>query len=615
MDHFGKQPKFEIRPIIEQKPFESPAVRAFFKKWCEINDSIQPQIVTRSLWEQGGLGGFLEKRPDGKQTLCIPEDLQLWEMIGVMETVDHDTFATQPERRDEKKEELLALSRTFENAGVYIAKRLDSVHEGKEIARALAEEFYAYGQSLASGKKSREEVATGEIAEHKLSPEDVAEVDRFLAGGTLYASRRARAEKAAVGNPSQMDEFYEAERQKTLTQFFRASEKAFFLQQKTEDGGLSRSLQHLKPWQSDAPIHSAFLRKVTRAMEKQIEAPKRELVGSMFRRGMELLRKNMPFDLLPSSIKKSILHWQNGEETLREGLGIDQLKVELETVRQAGNVAAVGQKERKIADTIQRAVSSFPYKLDANNPSEIVANQCVNCVGASTLGGALLSGVGIKYLVGDVPRHSVLVVVASDGKIEWRDMLVAEDNEEITDEMIGGKTKDGRPLTVEDLAAYANSPKPEGLMFDIKDDMHRQKLPWVPEGQGHLAVFPPEIGQQMQVLNNAGGALYKLGRDKEAIEAYRQAVAVDPKSPYPYNGLGAALNELGRNKEAIEACRQAVAINPKYASPYYGLGSALNKLGRNKEAIEAYRQFISLADKAEDAYWIESAEKIISKLS
>ena len=73
MDHSSGQPKFEIRPIIEQKPFENPAVQSFFEKWCEINDSIVPQIVNRETWEQRGVKDVLERRPDGKQTLYLPE--------------------------------------------------------------------------------------------------------------------------------------------------------------------------------------------------------------------------------------------------------------------------------------------------------------------------------------------------------------------------------------------------------------------------------------------------------------------------------------------------------------------------------------------------------------
>ena len=194
MDHFGEQPKFEIRPTIEQKPFESLPVRSFFTEWCAINDSIQPQFVTREQWDNREMQGILEKRPDGMQTLFIPRDLQLWEMIGVMEVIDNDTFAAKPERATEAKEKMLALGKTFENAGVYIARRLDGIEEGREIAEALALEFYQYGQSLTQGKRQKIS-QIDDIASRDLAPQETEAMDQFLAGDTLYESRKQKVEK------------------------------------------------------------------------------------------------------------------------------------------------------------------------------------------------------------------------------------------------------------------------------------------------------------------------------------------------------------------------------------------------------------------------------------
>jgi len=276
MDHFGEQPKFEIQPTVEQKPFEHPAVQSFFTKWCEINDSIQPQVVPREQWDTRGMQGILEKRPDGKQTLFIPDDLRLWEMIGVMEVIDKDTFATKPERAPIAKEKMLALGRTFENAGVYIVRRLDGIEDGREIAEALALEFYQYGQSLTQGK-AQEISQVDEIPSRELTSEETETIDQFLAGDILYESRKQRVEKLTAEDQAKKDELYERERQKSLAQFFRVADKAFALESKSADGTHQESPTKLKPWQGDAPIHSAFLRRIDRALTKQIEAPKREL--------------------------------------------------------------------------------------------------------------------------------------------------------------------------------------------------------------------------------------------------------------------------------------------------------------------------------------------------
>ncbi|MBI2057980.1 MAG: tetratricopeptide repeat protein [Candidatus Yanofskybacteria bacterium] len=606
MDNFGKK-KFEIQSIIEQKPFENTAVRAFFKKWCEANDSIVPEAVSRDDWEQKDAKDILEKRPDGKQTLYLPHDLQLWEMVGVMEVVDRDTFAVEPERQIQKKKELLALGKLFQNSGRYIAQRLDSIEHGKEIASALAEEFYNYGQSLVVGKKAEAVVNLEDIASNNLTPSEVEEVDRFLAGDNLYKSRQARAEKARGGKWAKLfnmaqdkrGEFYEAERRKTLAQFFRASEKAFELKQKTKNLDLKTDKTELKPWQNDAPVHQMFLEKVERAISQKIETPKRELVGSIFRRGMELLYKSMPFDTLPEWVKNAYLHWDNGENTLREALQIDRLKTELEDVRQSGSIVKISDMEQKITDKIQGVVSRFTYKSMASSPSEMVASQLINCVGASVLGGALMKEVGLNYLVGHVPEHSILFLITKNGHVEWRDMLSAKFNEELTDEMITGRKKDGSRITVKDIAEFSRNPKPRGLTFALT----KSKMTWLKKWQRQdVTVFEAEYGQKVQVLSNMGAALFDLGRYEEATEVYRWAIAVDPEYVYAYNNLGSALFLLGRYEEATEVYQQGIAVDSEFAQSYDGLGSALLRLGRNIEAIETFRKALAIDPEFDNVY-------------
>ncbi len=584
VNHFEKQPTFEIRPTIEQKPFESKAVQAFFTKWCEINDSIQPQIVTREQWDSLKKEGILKKRPDGKQTLFIPKNLQLWEMVGVMEVIDKDTFTAKPKRSSEAKEKLLALGKTFENAGVYIAKRLGGIGE-KEMAEALALELHQYGRSLTEGE-SQEISRIDDIASHNLTPEETEVIDHFLAGDTLYESRMQRVATLPADNQAKKDESLEAQRQETLSQFFRVAEKAFALESKSANKELQENPIELKPWQSDTPIHNAFLRKIDRALAKQIETPKRELDTAIFRRGLEKLTSEMRERGWKHSIndffEASGLNLRFEQESLVEALNISQLKTDLEAIREGGDKASISKKEREIADIIQQAVSDLPYKLDANNPSEMVANQYINCVGASMLGGALMKEASLNYLVGDVPEHSILFLVTSDGQVEWRDMRHASFNEDLTDEEIEGRRKDDKPLTVADIVAFSQKPRSEGLMFDIDSPKYREKLSWVKEGQRqYVTVFGPEYGQKIQILNNTGATLCRFGYHEEAVEAYRQAIEVDPKIAYPYNGLG----------------------------------NALRSLDRNEEAVEAYRMFIKLLkDKTGDDYRIKRVEQIIAKL-
>lgn len=357
------------------------------------------------------------------------------------------------------------------------------------------------------------------------------------------------------------------------------------------------------------------------------ERAERALTGYLFDKGMTMLAKTMPYDSMREYIKNAILHWKQGQTTLREALRIDSRIAELEAVKATGDIFQIADKEREIADKIQLAVCSLPFVLDCHNPSDIIANQGLNCRGASLLGGALLREVGIPYLVGDVPFHSILILAPSDDTIEWRDFLAPRFNERITDAMIEGTSKTGRPLKVADLVAYAKDPTPDGIMFDIVGDEYRKKLSWVKEGHRQfLTLFPPGKGLQMQILNGVAFALAQLARIEgdavkkkhyfdQAIGAYQLASAYSPKYEYAYNGTGDTFSNMGEYHEAISSYEKARNVNPRNAACFYGLGEAQLAIGLKDEALHSYRRFLELADADKHSYWKSEAEKIVSRLA
>ncbi|GIW67570.1 MAG: hypothetical protein KatS3mg096_438 [Candidatus Parcubacteria bacterium] len=603
MENFKKLAKFDVRSVIEQKPFKNPAVQYFFEKWFKVNDFIELQVISREKWIEYKEKGILEAKPDGKKLLFIPDDLQLWEIIGIIEAIDRDTFKNNPEKVKEAKEKLLELGKIFKNAGIYIAQRLNNIQEGREIAEALALEFYQYGQLL-SQEETQEELKIEDISSHQLTLKETEEVDFFLAGKTLYESRKQRIDKEIQKNQTiNKEKLYEEQRQKTLAQFFRAAEKAFIIKYKTEKGGLKEIQSELKPWQT--PIHDDFLRRIEKALSRKIEAPKQELIASIFRHGMELLKNSMLFDKLPDYVKDYIIYWQNGERTLREAIKIDELKKELAAMRK-NNVdpEEIAKKELKIAEKIQLVISSFPQEKGSDKPLGIIVTQAINCVGASLLGGALFEEVGLKYLVVSVPGHSVLFLITSNGQVWWFDMLNAEANKILTDDMIEGKRKDGKSLTVKDIIDFSQDIGSEELIFDLKlpSELYKELLPEIIDQYIKINIFKPERGHQIQVLFNLGLALFELNRYEEAIEVYKQVIALSPKYANAYNNLGFFLSEFSLREEAIEAYKQAITLNPKYATAYNNLGNALFELNRYEEAIEAYKQAIAINPNFTEAY-------------
>ncbi len=119
------------------------------------------------------------------------------------------------------------------------------------------------------------------------------------------------------------------------------------------------------------------------------------------------------------------------------------------------------------------------------------------------------------------------------------------------------------------------------------------------------AIYTPEaerlLPKVVQWLPDKQGAWYRLGvilslteKYTEAIAAYRQAIALDPKLAYPHHGLGNVYKDLGRYEEATAAYQQAIALDAKLAYPHNGLGNVYDNLGQYEEAIAAYRQAIAL---------------------
>jgi len=94
----------------------------------------------------------------------------------------------------------------------------------------------------------------------------------------------------------------------------------------------------------------------------------------------------------------------------------------------------------------------------------------------------------------------------------------------------------------------------------------------------------------------------ELGNYMKAIEAYKQAIRIDPNDATAYHNLGLSYNKLGLYEDAIEAYKQAIRIDPNYATAYSYLGNAYNNLGLYKDAIEAHKQAIRIDPNDAAAY-------------
>ncbi len=92
--------------------------------------------------------------------------------------------------------------------------------------------------------------------------------------------------------------------------------------------------------------------------------------------------------------------------------------------------------------------------------------------------------------------------------------------------------------------------------------------------------------------HNLGLSFAEQGRYEQAIAAYRKALSL-PVYPTPevgYYNLGRAYAQVNKLREAEEALRTAIQLEPKLAAAHYQLGVVLTSTGRREEAKGAFRR-------------------------
>jgi tetratricopeptide (TPR) repeat protein len=102
-----------------------------------------------------------------------------------------------------------------------------------------------------------------------------------------------------------------------------------------------------------------------------------------------------------------------------------------------------------------------------------------------------------------------------------------------------------------------------------------------------LAIDPDARELHNQASRAAAGA----GRGGAALEAARRYVAVAPHEANARDTLGLRLQDLGRWDEAIDAFDQALRINPRFEIALAHKGNAYFAQGRYREAAAAYEDF------------------------
>src|SRR5690242_18233433 len=126
----------------------------------------------------------------------------------------------------------------------------------------------------------------------------------------------------------------------------------------------------------------------------------------------------------------------------------------------------------------------------------------------------------------------------------------------------------------------------DGLSFLSKDDCEKA-----------LPYFEKAIesdNSYAEAWAQAGFCNEKLGKHAEALEASKKAVTLRPSAESYFN-IGLANFYLKQYRDAAEAYRAAIKLDPyNSADAYYALGLVYRDWGKADEEIQAYKQAIKL---------------------
>jgi tetratricopeptide (TPR) repeat protein len=104
-----------------------------------------------------------------------------------------------------------------------------------------------------------------------------------------------------------------------------------------------------------------------------------------------------------------------------------------------------------------------------------------------------------------------------------------------------------------------------------------------------------------------GDAYESASRVDDAINAYKQAIAIKPLPAY-YNNLGGVLGRSGKIDEAMAAYQKSAELDPPNAAQAYRNGGiTMYNAGKMKEAVEPLKKSTELDPKSAQAWYLLGA--------
>ncbi|MDD3303006.1 MAG: tetratricopeptide repeat protein [Candidatus Gracilibacteria bacterium] len=337
---------------------------------------------------------------------------------------------------------------------------------------------------------------------------------------------------------------------------------------------------------------------------KKLISEKGELI---YKKGEEMIVIN---DLNSKLDKNALL--------LRNKIGINKLKKELNQARKSKNKEKIIEIEKKATNLILENLSNYPYKVTKNNygyqPKGIVENKEIHCIGFCLIGHAFLKELGINHSGLQTENH-IFLEVNIGGKTYGFDPTYLRNIEEIRYNQINKIFKGAQYIE-------NNKEKTEKLEVQVFKDVEKlllsniykmKSLELINEEKKDEALKMIEKSieitpDNLYLYNEKGNVLTSIGDNLEdkkyfifALKSYYKALSLGLENENIYNNIGCTLLRLGsykKNKKILERAilvfKKVIEINPNYASAHSNIGLIQTTLGNYNEALKMFNKTLEL---------------------
>ena len=192
--------------------------------------------------------------------------------------------------------------------------------------------------------------------------------------------------------------------------------------------------------------------------------------------------------------------------------------------------------------------------------------------------------------VSELPkRNAPAVKAAKTTSLEW-----------LTKSIELMKKNDGAAMVKHALRWTQALPEDADAWWFLGDAYSESKqLPKAIEAYQQAIRIDPEFEMAWRYLGIAYSDSKQLPK---AIEAYQQAIRIDPEFEMAWRYLGIAYSDSKQLPKAIEAYQQAIRIDPEFEMAWRYLGIAYSDSKQLPKAIEAYQQAIRIDPEFEMAW-------------